>query len=85
MEINTRYTTRPLEHRDIGVGLPPTDIVSTKPSLLTINEMGKLFRVSTRTIQRWSDLRLIPFVKIGRTIRYDITDAGPPAIPAKLS
>ena len=40
--------------------------------LLTQEEVGKIFRVSGRTIQRWSQQHLIPSVKIGRTRRYDV-------------
>ena len=42
--------------------------------LLTQSEVGHLFRVTRRTVQRWSKSRLIPSVTIGRTVRYDIRE-----------
>jgi len=44
----------------------------SQSQLLTISEMGNLFHVSTRTVQRWSERNVIPFYRIGRTMRYDI-------------
>lgn len=42
--------------------------------LLTQEELSQLFRVSVRTVQRWTRLNLIPSVKIGGVTRYDIDE-----------
>lgn len=68
------YRPHTLVPIDVGRESQSRQIVNRESPLLTIEEMGRLFRVSTRTIQRWSENRLIPFVRIGRTVRYDIRD-----------
>jgi Helix-turn-helix domain len=42
--------------------------------LLTQEEVSRLFRVSVRTVQRWTRLSLIPSVRIGGVTRYDIEE-----------
>ena len=42
--------------------------------LLTQKEMSRLFRVTVRTVQRWTRLDLIPSVKVGGVTRYDIDE-----------
>ena len=42
--------------------------------LLTQEEVSQLFRVTVRTVQRWTRLDLIPSVKIGGVTRYDIDE-----------
>ena len=58
---------------------------------LTIREVAVLFRVTRRTILNWQQQGLIPYYKIGRTVRFDPVEierhlqahcrAGKPAIP----
>lgn len=36
---------------------------------LTIKDVAEKLGVSTRTVQRWQDERLISFVKIGKVVR----------------
>lgn len=40
------------------------------PTLLTIDEVAQLFRVSKATVYRMIESRLIPFYKISRAIRF---------------
>jgi excisionase family DNA binding protein len=42
--------------------------------LLTQEEVSRLFRVTKRTVQRWTKLNLIPTVRVGGTTRYDIEE-----------
>lgn len=41
---------------------------------LTKHQIAELFQVTERTIDSWMERRLIPFVKIGRTVRFRIDD-----------
>lgn len=43
-------------------------------NILTIEDVAKLLKVEQKTIQWWTRIRLIPFVKIGKTIRYFESD-----------
>ena len=38
---------------------------------LTIREVAVLFKVTKRTILNWQRQRLIPYYKIGRTVRFN--------------
>lgn len=42
--------------------------------LLTIQETSKLLSVSVSTLYGWVWQRRIPFVKLGRAVRFDIDD-----------
>lgn len=51
----------------------------TRPSeLLTEGDLAALFQVSTEEIRTWSDPKQlevsIPFVKLGRAVRYRVKD-----------
>jgi excisionase family DNA binding protein len=42
--------------------------------LIDINEAGEYLRVSKNTIYSWICQRKIPFVKMGRLVRFDLRD-----------
>jgi excisionase family DNA binding protein len=42
--------------------------------LITIQEASKLLSVSVSTLYGWVWQRRIPFVKLGRSVRFDIGD-----------
>jgi len=39
--------------------------------LVTVLELSALLRVSAKTIYRWVAERTVPFVKIGKAVRFD--------------
>jgi len=41
-----------------------------EPEYLTVDQVAALFDVTSRTIRSWMRQRLIPYFKIGRTIRF---------------
>ena len=49
-------------------GVPP------EHRLLTTAEAAAYFRVTERTVEAWRAKRLLPFRKVGRTIRYKLAD-----------
>lgn len=69
-----QYYSTDLQTREVGRPRRNRHVSGAQGDLLTMSEMGKLFRVSTRTIQRWSELNLIPCVKVGRTVRYNLNE-----------
>ena len=42
--------------------------------LLTKTELAKRVGVTTRTIESWMRLGYVPFIKIGRSVRFDPED-----------
>jgi len=42
--------------------------------LLTVQEAAQLLAVSVSTLYGWAWQRRIPFVKVGRALRFDIAD-----------
>jgi excisionase family DNA binding protein len=44
------------------------------PGLLTIPEVANLLKLSTSTVRRLQQRRKIPFVKVGRSIRFVASD-----------
>ncbi len=45
------------------------------PALLTAEQVAELTGLSTETLAQWrSQRRGIPYLKIGRAVRYDATD-----------
>jgi excisionase family DNA binding protein len=46
----------------------------TPISLLTVQEAALLLRVSVSTLYGWAWQRRIPFVKVGRALRFDRAD-----------
>lgn len=57
---------------------PPTD--PAKPSetkespFRTKEQLAELLQVDVRTIENWMGLRRIPYVKIGKTVRFRLAD-----------
>lgn len=49
-------------------GIPP------EHRLLTTAEAAAYFQVTERTVEAWRAKRLLPFRKVGRTIRYKLAD-----------
>ena len=47
---------------------------ATTPRYLAKPEAARLFGVSPRTLDSWMSRRLVPFYRIGRTIRFDPDD-----------
>lgn len=56
------------EHRPGPLGVPP------EHRLLTAAEAAAYFQVTERTVEAWRAKRLLPFRKVGRTIRYKLAD-----------
>jgi excisionase family DNA binding protein len=52
----------------------------TPPELVSVAQSALQLGVSARTIRRWVRARQIPFVKLGNTVRIDLTAVR--AIPA---
>lgn len=46
---------------------------STLPRLLTIEELGQYLQVSPKSIYRWVKHREIPFIKLHRHVRFDLS------------
>jgi excisionase family DNA binding protein len=46
----------------------------TEEKLLTINEAALFLRVSVSTLYGWVWQRRIPFVKVGRALRFAVSD-----------
>ncbi len=42
--------------------------------LLTVTEVAEMLKVSTKTVYSWCDLRIIPFLRINGTIRFDLLE-----------
>lgn len=49
-------------------GIPP------EHRLMTTKEVADYFQVTGRTVEAWRTQRLLPYRKIGRTIRYKLAD-----------
>jgi excisionase family DNA binding protein len=45
----------------------------TPPELVSVAQSARQLGVSARTIRRWVRARQIPFVKLGNTVRIDLT------------
>jgi excisionase family DNA binding protein len=45
-----------------------------EPRLLTVQEAARFLTVSASTLYGWVWQRKIPFVKVGRALRFDLTD-----------
>ncbi len=43
----------------------------TGDGLLTREQLANRYHVSIRTIQKWKTRRRIPFIQIGRVVRFD--------------
>lgn len=40
-------------------------------SLLTVQELSQVLRISERTIRQWCHEGYIPYIKIGHSVRFD--------------
>ena len=75
MRQTSLYSRKPLDTRQTGVETEQLRHTRRIGSyLLTQEEVSQLFRVSKRTVQRWTKGELIPTLKIGGTTRYDIEE-----------
>lgn len=75
MRKTSPYSSKSLEKRHTGVETDkPSHSIQLGSYLLTQEEVSHLFRVSKRTVQRWTKRDLIPTLKIGGTTRYDIEE-----------
>ncbi len=51
------------------------NLPNISPNLLSAEEVAELTGLSTETLAQWrSQRRGIPYLKIGRRVRYDLTD-----------
>jgi excisionase family DNA binding protein len=54
-------------------GQPEINSQNSALDYLTKADVAKLFKVTTRTIDAWMARRLLPYFKIGRTVRFTST------------
>lgn len=75
MRKTSPYSRKTLDPRQSGVEtVGRTYSLDVGSYLLTQEEVSQLFRVTKRTVQRWTKLNLIPTVRVGGTTRYDIEE-----------
>jgi excisionase family DNA binding protein len=48
-----------------------TTTETPESGLVTKPELAKIARVSTRTIDNWIKKKVVPYLKIGRLVRFD--------------
>ncbi len=46
----------------------------TSIALMTVREAAQFLKVSTSTLYGWVWQRRIPFIKVGRALRFDMSD-----------
>jgi excisionase family DNA binding protein len=46
----------------------------TAPRLVTVNDAARYLAVSVSTLYGWVYQRRIPFVKVGRALRFEMSD-----------
>jgi excisionase family DNA binding protein len=46
----------------------------TESGLITVQDAAKFLAVSTSTLYGWVYLRRIPFVKVGRALRFELAE-----------
>jgi excisionase family DNA binding protein len=46
----------------------------TEGGLITVQDAAKFLAVSTSTLYGWVYLRRIPFVKVGRALRFELAE-----------
>ena len=50
-----------------------TDNIETLDSgLVTKKELAPVLRVSTRTVDNWQRKKILPYIKVGRLVRFNI-------------
>ncbi len=47
---------------------------SACPTLISIDELASLLRIQKGTIYNWVYRRKIPYVKVGRLVRFDLNE-----------
>lgn len=47
---------------------------NTVPRLVTVNDAARYLAVSVSTLYGWVYQRRIPFVKVGRALRFEVAD-----------
>ncbi len=53
----------------------PTDPPATRPTeLVNVNEAARFLAVSPSTLYGWVWQRRIPFIKVGRAVRFQMAD-----------
>jgi excisionase family DNA binding protein len=50
------------------------DLLTTDRNYLRLDEIMALFEVSRRTVYYWVSRRRIPYVHVGRTLRFPVAD-----------
>ena len=60
-----------MQHRQVTGGdkLPP-ELFDNSEQLMTYEQLAELLNVSKRTLMRWRLGSKVPFVQVGRTIRF---------------
>ena len=48
--------------------------VSVCPTLISIDELATILRIHKGTIYNWVYRRKIPYVKVGRLVRFDLNE-----------
>jgi excisionase family DNA binding protein len=49
-------------------------VALTGPLYLTIDQLAKAIPASRRTLDNWKKAGILPYVQIGRVIRYDLAE-----------
>lgn len=64
--LRSRHDTAPIE--------APHHTLSVDHGLVNAFTLAKHFSVHGRTVQRWTRRRLIPYYRIEKSVRYDISE-----------
>jgi len=57
-----------------GMQVVGASTADTVPRLVTVHDAAKYLSISVSTLYGWVFQRRIPFVKVGRALRFDRTD-----------
>ncbi len=64
-----------LDTRHIAEGLPMSaHTASSHPHLVTVSALADYLGVHFRTIQRWTLKKQIPYYRVEKSIRFNLTD-----------
>ena len=55
-------------------GEETSKVIATCPTLIGIDELAALLRIHKGTIYNWVYRRKIPYVKVGRLVRFDLAE-----------
>ena len=50
------------------------DDANQKPGLLTKEEIAGHYSIGLRTVNAWMKKRILPYLKIGRVVRFNLAD-----------